>query len=101
MTSPNDTSNANGTIEEVKPPVIKTKDFVAKDYSEEEFKKYIELYEKTFNVIKENEIAKGKVVAISGNDVLIDIGLNQTAGFQSMSSPTPIISKLAMKLRSL
>jgi small subunit ribosomal protein S1 len=51
-----------------------TKDFVAKDYSEDEFRKYIDLYEKTFNVIKENEIAKGKVVAISGNDVLIDIG---------------------------
>lgn len=54
--------------------VIKTKDFVAKEYSEEEFKKYIELYEKTFNVIKENEIVKGKIVAISDNDILIDIG---------------------------
>jgi small subunit ribosomal protein S1 len=53
---------------------VNTKDFVAKDYSEDEFKKYIELYEKTFNVIKENEIAKGKIVAISDNDVLIDIG---------------------------
>lgn len=54
--------------------IIKTKDFVAKDYSEEEFKKFIELYEKTFNVIKEGEIVKGKIVAISENDLLIDIG---------------------------
>jgi small subunit ribosomal protein S1 len=61
------------TISEPK-TVIKTKDFVAKEYSEEEFKKYIELYEKTFNVIKENEIVKGRIVAISDNDVLIDIG---------------------------
>lgn len=89
MTSPNDTSNANGTIEEVKPPVIKTKDFVAKDYSEEEFKKYIELYEKTFNVIKENEIAKGKVVAISGNDVLIDIGFKSDGRVSIDEFPDP------------
>src|SRR5438876_9728037 len=67
------TAEPNAAIE-VKKPVIKTKDFVAKDYSEDEFRKYIELYEKTFNVIKENEIAKGKIVAISDSDVLIDIG---------------------------
>jgi len=53
---------------------VNTKDFVAHDYSEDEFKKYIELYEKTFNVIKENEIVKGKIVAVSENDVFVDIG---------------------------
>lgn len=89
MTSPNDTQNGNAAIEEVKPPVIKTKDFVAKDYSEEEFKKYIELYEKTFNVIKENEIAKGKVVAISGNDVLIDIGFKSDGRVSIDEFPDP------------
>jgi small subunit ribosomal protein S1 len=89
MSSPNDTQNDNATIEEVKPPVIKTKDFVAKDYSEEEFKKYIELYEKTFNVIKENEIAKGKVVAISGNDVLIDIGFKSDGRVSIDEFPDP------------
>lgn len=89
MSLPNDTQNGNAAIEEVKPPVIKTKDFVAKDYSEEEFKKYIELYEKTFNVIKENEIAKGKVVAISGNDVLIDIGFKSDGRVSIDEFPDP------------
>lgn len=89
MTAPNETINDNATIEEVKPPVIKTKDFVAKDYSEDEFKKYIELYEKTFNVIKENEIAKGKVVAISGNDVLIDIGFKSDGRVSIDEFPDP------------
>jgi len=89
MTSPNETVNDNAAIEEAKPPVIKTKDFVAKDYSEEEFKKYIELYEKTFNVIKENEIAKGKVVAISGNDVLIDIGFKSDGRVSIDEFPDP------------
>lgn len=69
--------------------VIKTKDFVAKDYTEDEFKKYIELYEKTFNVIKENEIAKGKVVAISGNDVLIDIGFKSDGRVSIDEFPDP------------
>ncbi len=70
-------------------PVIKTKDFVAKDYSEDEFRKYIELYEKTFNVIKENEIAKGKVVAVSGNDVLIDIGFKSDGRVSIDEFPDP------------
>ena len=77
--------------------VIKTKDFVAKDYSEDEFRKYIELYEKTFNVIKENEIAKGKVVAISGNDVLIDIGF-KSDGVVPTSQFTDVEGKVNVKL---
>jgi small subunit ribosomal protein S1 len=89
MTNQNDTTNVNTATEEAKPPVIKTKDFVAKDYSEDEFKKYIELYEKTFNVIKENEIAKGRVVAISGNDVLIDIGFKSDGRVSIDEFPDP------------
>src|SRR4030065_708827 len=70
-------------------PVIKTKDFVAKDYSEDEFRKYIELYEKTFNVIRENEIAKGRVVAVSGEDVLIDIGFKSDGRVSIDEFPDP------------
>lgn len=44
------------------------------DYDEDEYKKMLSLYERTFNVIKENELVKGKIVAINGDDVLIDIG---------------------------
>lgn len=98
MNTPTDTINGNATTEEVKPPVIKTKDFVAKDYSEEEFKKFIELYEKTFNVIKENEIAKGKVVAISGNDVLIDIGFKSDGRVSIDEFPDPENIKIGDEL---
>lgn len=80
--------NENTTDTEQR-PIIKTQDFVAKEYSEEEFKKFIELYEKTFNVIKENEIAKGKVVAISGNDVLIDIGFKSDGRVSIDEFPDP------------
>ena len=44
------------------------------DYDEDEYTKMLALYERTFNVIKENELVKGKIVAINGDDVLIDIG---------------------------
>src|SRR5260221_8697389 len=83
------TAEQTATTEVKKPVVIKTKDFVAKEYSAEEFQKYIELYEKTFNVIKENEIAKGKVVAISGNDVLIDIGFKSDGRVSIDEFPDP------------
>ena len=48
--------------------------FINTDYDDEEFQTMLKLYEKTFNVIKENELVKGKIVAIHGEDVLIDIG---------------------------
>ncbi|MBS1519022.1 MAG: 30S ribosomal protein S1 [Bacteroidetes bacterium] len=47
---------------------------IVSDYDETEYKQMLDLYEKTFNVIKENELVKGKIVAINGEDVLIDIG---------------------------
>ncbi|MGH2575613.1 MAG: 30S ribosomal protein S1 [Ignavibacteria bacterium] len=68
---------------------INTKDFVAKDYTEDEFRKYIELYEKTFNIIKEDEIVKGKIVAVSENDVLIDIGFKSDGRVSIDEFPDP------------
>jgi len=52
---------------------ISTK-FISTDYNDDEFQSMLKLYERTFNVIKENELVKGKIVAIHGEDVLIDIG---------------------------
>jgi len=66
------------TLPVVKTPVkaeekVSTK-FISSDYDEDEFQSMLKLYERTFNVIKENELVKGKIVAIHGEDVLIDIG---------------------------
>ena len=43
-------------------------------YSEEEFKKFAQLYEQTFNEIKEGQIVRGRVLTITDNEVLVDIG---------------------------
>jgi small subunit ribosomal protein S1 len=58
----------------VKDEKVKIKQFKTSDYNDDEFQDMLKLYEKTFNVIKENELVKGKIVAINGDDVLIDIG---------------------------
>lgn len=65
----------NAAYEE-KPEEQKTsiKKLVNDEYTEDEYEKMLKLYETTFNVIKENELVKGKIVAIHGEDVLIDIG---------------------------
>ncbi len=61
---------------EEKPEEQKTsiKKLVNDEYTEDEFQAMLKLYETTFNVIKENEVVSGKIVAIHGEDVLIDIG---------------------------
>lgn len=53
---------------------IKTTKFKTTDYDDAEYQEMLNLYEKTFSVIKENELVKGRIVAINGDDVLIDIG---------------------------
>ena len=53
---------------------INVSKYISTDYNDDEFQTMLKLYEKTFNVIKENELVKGKIVAIHGEDVLIDIG---------------------------
>lgn len=62
------------TAEKVHTEVQSKKIVKNEDYDDEEFEKMLMLYEKTFNQIKENELVSGKIVAINGDDVLIDIG---------------------------
>ncbi len=45
-----------------------------REYSEQEYKELSELYNQTFTNVQESQIVKGKVVAITENNVAIDIG---------------------------
>ena len=58
----------------LKEDTIKSTKFKTTDYDDAEYQEMLKLYEKTFNQIKENELVKGRIVAINGDDVLIDIG---------------------------
>jgi small subunit ribosomal protein S1 len=61
-------------------PVIKqrvkfnTSEIEEREYTETEYAELAKLYDKTFGTIHENEIVKGKIVAITDNGVAIDIG---------------------------
>jgi len=43
-------------------------------YSAEEYERFVELYEQTLSEIKEGQIVVGRVLAITEQDVLVDIG---------------------------
>lgn len=44
------------------------------EYSEDEYLKFVELYDKTLSDIKEGEIVLGRILAVNNQDVMIDIG---------------------------
>ena len=45
-----------------------------KEYSDEEYKFLTQMYDKTLNEIKQGDIVKGKVLDVTDNEVLVDIG---------------------------
>lgn len=63
--------------------------FLTTDYTDEERNEMLKLYERTFNVIKENEVVRGKIVAIHGDDVLIDIGSKSDGRVSVNEFPNP------------
>ncbi|MDH4222561.1 MAG: 30S ribosomal protein S1 [candidate division Zixibacteria bacterium] len=53
-------------------PVIEMEE--DKDYSPDEFQKMLSMYEQTFRVIKEGEMVKGRILGITKEDVIVDVG---------------------------
>ncbi|HHS13561.1 MAG TPA: 30S ribosomal protein S1 [bacterium] len=45
-----------------------------REYSEEEYQRFVEFYDRTLSEIRQGEIVVGRVLAVSDNDVLVDIG---------------------------
>jgi len=45
-----------------------------KEYSDDEYKFLTQMYDKTLNEIKQGDIVKGKVLDVTDNEVLVDIG---------------------------
>ena len=61
-------------VKEKKEPVIQPRLEEEREYSPEEFQKMLSLYEQTFKEVKEGEIVKGKVLRITKDDVIVDVG---------------------------
>ena len=54
--------------------IDKVKYYALDDYSQEEFKALEKLYNESFKDIKEGEIIQGKIVGISDDNVVVDVG---------------------------
>ena len=44
------------------------------EYSEEEFKRFVDLYDRTMQDISEGQLIEGRILAVTDQDVLVDIG---------------------------
>jgi small subunit ribosomal protein S1 len=67
---------------------------VDKEYSPDEFDQLLEMYENTLHDIQEGEIIKGKVMGVTKEDVIVDVGF-KSEGIISMSEfPEPVNIKV-------
>ena len=59
-----------------KEDTLKSQEFMPEEseYSEEEYKHFVELYSRTLVDIEEGQIVQGRILAISDKDVVVDIG---------------------------
>jgi small subunit ribosomal protein S1 len=53
---------------------VSVADLDAPEYNEAQMQEFMELYEESFSGIQEGQIVKGRIVAVTLNEVLVDIG---------------------------
>lgn len=62
------------TTEKAAPMSVEELEREESEYSETEYQRFAELYDRTLSDIKEGEIVLGRVLAVNNQDVMIDIG---------------------------
>lgn len=78
--------------------IDKVKYYALDDYSQEEFKALEKLYNESFKDIKEGEIIQGKIVGISDDNVVVDVGFksdgtvpkNEFSATEELKLGTPV-----------
>lgn len=71
-----------------KEPLPELKIEEEKEYTPEEFQKMLSMYEQTFKVIKEGELVMGKILGITKDDVIVDVGF-KSEGIIPLSEFSP------------
>jgi small subunit ribosomal protein S1 len=61
-----------------------------REYSENEFKTQLEMYEITMGEMKEGEIIKGKVMGVTKDDVIVDVGFKSEGIIPITEFPYPL-----------
>ena len=65
-----------------------------KEYSTEEFEQFLKMYEPTLRDIQEGEIVKGKVMGVTKEDVIVDVGFKSEGIISISEFPEPINVKV-------
>jgi small subunit ribosomal protein S1 len=65
-----------------------------REYPSEEFQNQLEMYEKTMGEIIEGEIIKGKVMGVTKDDVIVDVGFKSEGIIPIVEFPQPLNIKV-------
>lgn len=75
-------------------PRLSVSELEEREYSPDEFKKQLEMYEKTMGEMKEGEIIKGKVMGVTKDDVIVDVGFKSEGIIPITEFPQPLNIKV-------
>jgi len=67
---------------------------VEREYSSDEFNELLEMYETTLHDIQEGEIIKGKVMGVTKEDVIVDVGFKSEGIIPISEFPEPLNIKV-------
>lgn len=78
-------------IKKLDTPVVLTEEEIEEqEYSEEEYNKMLVMYESTMQDFKEGEIVTGKVMGVTRDDVIVDVGFKSEGIIPISEFPEPI-----------
>ncbi|MCD6162154.1 MAG: 30S ribosomal protein S1 [candidate division Zixibacteria bacterium] len=72
------------------PVVITEEEIEEQEYSEEEYNKMLVMYESTLQDVREGEIICGKVMGVSRDDVIVDVGFKSEGLIPISEFPEPV-----------
>ncbi|UCD95086.1 MAG: 30S ribosomal protein S1 [Candidatus Zixiibacteriota bacterium] len=77
---------------------MKLTEIDSKEYSQDEYKELLEMYDGTIKAIKEGEIVTGTVLGVSKDDVIVDVGFKSEGIIPLSEFPEPINIAVGDKL---
>ena len=80
------------------PVAITEEDIEEQEYSEDEYNKMLVMYESTIQDFKEGEIVSGKVMAVTRDDVIVDVGFKSEGIIPISEFPEPVNVAVGEKL---
>jgi len=80
------------------PVAITEEEIEEQEYSEDEYNKMLVMYESTIQDFKEGEIVSGKVMAVTRDDVIVDVGFKSEGIIPIGEFPEPINISVGEKL---